>query len=92
MSVPDIDRYFDSPVVEWDREDDPNWLLKWWKANQELYPLMSRVARDYLAVQSSEVSVERLFSKGRDMIGLRRHSLSPETMKAIMVSRDAYHT
>jgi hypothetical protein len=52
---------------------------------------MSRVARDYLAVQSSEVSVERLFSKGRDMIGLRRHSLSPETMKAIMVSRDAYH-
>ncbi|KAK9364575.1 hypothetical protein V1509DRAFT_678595, partial [Lipomyces kononenkoae] len=30
-------------------------------------------ARDYLAIPASEVAVERLFSGGRDLLGLRRH-------------------
>jgi hypothetical protein len=88
--VSDIDRYFDSPVVEWDGKDDPNWLLNWWKNNEDMYPLMSQVARDFLAVQPAEVDVERLFSKGRDLIGLRRHSMAAPTMKAVLVTRDAY--
>jgi hypothetical protein len=46
---------------------------------------MSQVARDYLAIPASEVDVERLFSTGRDLIGLRRHSLSIDTMRAIMM-------
>ena len=36
-----IDRYFDSSIVEWDGEDNLDWLLKWWKKNEDLYPLMS---------------------------------------------------
>jgi hAT family C-terminal dimerisation region len=87
----DIDRYLDSPVVEWDgKKDDKNWVLKWWKANTLQYPIMSQVARDYLAISIAEVDVERLFSSGRDLIGLRRHSLSPDTMKALMLCRDQY--
>ena len=88
--VSDIDRYFDSPVVDWDFSDDPNWILKWWKANTDLYPLMSQVARDYLAIQAAEVNVERLFSESRDLIGLRRHSMAPETMKAVLFLRNEY--
>jgi hypothetical protein len=86
--VSDIDRYFDSPIVAWDGKDDPNWVLKWWKANADLYPIMSRVARAYLAVPPAEVDVERLFSSGRDLIGLRRHSIKAETMKAVILARD----
>ena len=31
---------------------------------------MAAVAQDYLAIPASEVSCERVFSAGRDMIGL----------------------
>ena len=48
---------------------------------------MSQVARDYLLIQAAEVDVERLFSSGRDRIGLRRHSLSIEAMRALMILR-----
>ena len=51
------------------------------------YPVMSQVARDYLPVPAAEVDVERLFSAGRDLIGLRRHSLSIDTMRALMILR-----
>ncbi|KAK9251130.1 hypothetical protein V1507DRAFT_465578, partial [Lipomyces tetrasporus] len=33
-------------------------------------------ARDYIAIPASEVAVERPFNSGRDMLGLRRYSLS----------------
>jgi len=66
------------------------WALKWWQANAGLYPLMSQVARDYLIIPPAEVNVKRLFSEGRDLLGLRRHSMSPETMKAVMLSRYEY--
>jgi hypothetical protein len=37
---------------------------------------MAVAARDYyLAISASEVSVERLFSRGRDLLGVRRHSM-----------------
>jgi len=55
-----------------------------------LFPIMSQVARDYLAVPLAEVDVKRLFSIGRDLLGLRRHCMSPETMKAVLLSRNEY--
>jgi hypothetical protein len=88
--VSDVDRYLDGPIVAWDGNEDPEWVLKWWKANAALYPTMSQVARDYLSIPPAEVDVERLFSEGRDLLGLRRHSMSPETMKAVMFSRYEY--
>jgi hypothetical protein len=55
-----------------------------------LFPIMSQVARDYLAVPPAEVDVERLFSTSRDLLGLRRHCMAPETMKAVLLSRNEY--
>jgi hypothetical protein len=48
---------------------------------------MSQVARDYLPIPAAEVDVERLFSSGKDLIGLRRHSLKIDTMRALMMLR-----
>ena len=50
---------------------------------------MTKAARDYLAISASEISVERLFSSGRDMIGVQQFSLSPETMQQLILLRDA---
>jgi hypothetical protein len=51
---------------------------------------MSQVAQDYLAIPASEVDVERLFSTGRDLIGLQRHSLGIDTMRAIMMTQSLW--
>jgi hypothetical protein len=83
----DVDLYFNTPVVNYRRGggEDPNWVLNWWRSYEAEYPIMSQVARDYLAIPAGEVDVERLFSTGRDLIGLRRYSLSIDTMRALMM-------
>jgi hypothetical protein len=84
----DVDLYFSAPVVDWHSgsgKDDPDWVLNWWRSHESEYPIMSQVARDYLAIPAGEVDVERLFSAGRDLIGIRRYSLSIETMRALMI-------
>jgi hypothetical protein len=44
---------------------------------------MAAAARALLAVPSSEVDVERLFSGGRDLLGIRRFGLSGESMRIL---------
>ena len=77
----------DGEPLEWDDKDEsnyrPEWLLEYWKANAFLFPLMALAARDILAVPGSEVDVERLFCGGKDLLGLRRHGLSRETMRIL---------
>jgi hypothetical protein len=48
------------------------------------FPKLSSVAREALAIPCSSVSVERVFNDGRDIIGIRRSSLNPETISAFM--------
>ena len=51
---------------------------------------MAAAARDYLAIPASEVAVERLFSNGRDLLGVRRGSMKAETMRMLTLMDDAY--
>jgi hypothetical protein len=46
---------------------------------------MSRVARDYLAIPASEVDYKRLFSGGRDLLGIRRYSINANTIRTMML-------
>jgi hypothetical protein len=83
----DIDLYLGTPPIAWDLSDEtnytPDWALKWWNANAFQYPTMAKAARALLAVPGSEVDVERLFSGGRDMLGIRRYALKGETMRIL---------
>src|SRR5450432_4863580 len=85
----DIDRYFNDPLAQIteDMAKDSNWLFNWWKLRTDEYPCMASAARDYLAIPASEGSCKRLFSGGRDMIGLRRFSLNPNTMRQLSILR-----
>jgi hAT family C-terminal dimerisation region len=51
---------------------------------------MAAAARDYLAIPASEVAVERLFSTARDVLGIRRHSLTGDTIRMLMLTRDGF--
>jgi hypothetical protein len=83
----DIDDYFSSPRVPIDTSHH-EWLSRWWYTQRNSMPQMAAAARDYLAIPASEVDVERLFSGGRDLLGLRRHSLNADTMRMLMLMDD----
>ncbi len=59
-------------------------LLNYWKAQENEFPCLTNMARDYLAAQSSSVPVERDFSGGVDLVTSTRCSLKPETIRACM--------
>lgn len=59
-------------------------VLDFWRAQQDELPHLSIMARDYLAVQSSSVSVERDFSDGVDLVTPTRCSLKAQTIRACM--------
>ncbi len=58
--------------------------LDYWRSQQSDFPILSIMARDVLAVQSSSVAVERDFSDGADLITPERCALLPETIRACM--------
>jgi hAT family C-terminal dimerisation region len=49
-------------------------VLTWWKAHQGIYPNLSRMARDYLAIP--------LFSSGKILITDNRNCLNEDTIQA----------
>jgi hypothetical protein len=88
----DIDRYLDSPPVTFKlkaEDDQMQWVLNWWDGNKWEYPSMAQAARDYIAIPASEVDVERLFNVGRDVLGIRRFSMSGNTLRTVMLLKDA---
>jgi hypothetical protein len=46
-------------------------------------------AREILAIPASEVDRERLFNEGRDLLGIRRYTMSGETMSIMMLLKGA---
>jgi hypothetical protein len=46
---------------------------------------MAKAVRALLAVPGSEVDVEKLFSRGRDLLGIRRFALKGETMRILVL-------
>jgi hypothetical protein len=81
VEVDEINKWFDSPPIREQvpenitAEQDTQWLIAWWRTNRFKYPRMAKIARQYLSIPASEVRVERLFSRGRDLLGLRRYAL-----------------
>ena len=87
----EIDEWLESPPIQepvpesMTAEQDIAWLMAWWRTNRFKYPRMAKIARRYLCIPASEVGVERLFSRGRDLLGLRRYALQPATIKMLTV-------
>lgn len=77
----ELGEYFKLPREDWDHCNP----LRWWVGRRTQFPCLFRLARDILTIPGSAVAVERVFSGGRDTISLRRASLQPETIRALML-------
>ncbi|KAK1385536.1 putative zinc finger BED domain-containing protein RICESLEEPER 1-like [Heracleum sosnowskyi] len=49
----ELEWYFDEPVLPWTNDFD---LMSWWRAESPKYPILSKMARDFLAIPFSVVS------------------------------------
>ncbi|EUC56087.1 HAT family dimerization protein, partial [Rhizoctonia solani AG-3 Rhs1AP] len=58
-------------------------VLKWWKDHEGEFPILSRIARDYLGIPATSVSVERLFSQCKLVMSDYR-GMSIETARRII--------
>jgi hypothetical protein len=67
----------------------PQKVLDWWKENARKYPILSKMARDYLAVPASGSSVEREFSVSGRIATWARNRLKPSTIANAMMYKSA---
>lgn len=63
-------------------------ILIWWKTHAEKYPVLSTMARDFLAIPLSTVSSESAFSCSGRTLGDTRCSMTPETLEALVCAKD----
>ena len=56
------------------------------------YPVLSRIARDYLAIQGSSTASEHAFSQGGLTVTLLCNSLNPDAVEALQILKDSYRS
>lgn len=70
-------------------ESDP---LVWWYGQQEQFPVLSKLAKKYLAVYACSTSSERLFSDAGNLLTPKRTRMSPKLFKKIIfLKRNGVH-
>ncbi|KAK9195172.1 hypothetical protein WN943_003291 [Citrus x changshan-huyou] len=81
----ELELYLDEPRI--DRKIDLD-ILSFWKGNGFRYPNLSFMARDILSIPISIVASESAFSVGGRVLDQFRSVLKPETVQAIITTRD----
>ena len=84
-SKSEVERY----LADYVEEDSPNFcILNWWKVNSSKYRLLSKVARDVLAIPLSTVTSESAFSTGGCVLDPFRSSLLPNTDEMLICAQN----
>ena len=81
----ELDAYLEDEHV---RDDENFEILSWWKTNKDKYPVLSTMARDFLAIPLSIVSSESAFSLSDRILSDNRSSMTPETLEALVCVKD----
>ncbi|WVZ89881.1 hypothetical protein U9M48_036230 [Paspalum notatum var. saurae] len=81
----EIDTYLEENIEKGSDDWD---ILAWWKCKSEKYPILSTMARDFLAIPLSIVSSESAFSCGGRILSDHRSSLSPQMLEALICAKD----
>ena len=77
----EIERYLALPC------DENVEALLWWQAHSSEFPVLSIMARDYLAIQSTSVACEQAFSVAGNTITKTRNRLHSDTARASLCAK-----
>lgn len=58
--------------------------FNWWKDNQEEFPILASLAREYLAIPATSTPSEHLFSSAGNLMTVKRTSLKPNLFERIL--------
>ena len=58
--------------------------LLWWKTNSTRFPVLSKLARKYLAIPATSTPSERLFSEAGNIMTIKRAQLAPNTLENLV--------
>ena len=75
----EITIYFLMPVARENKNP-----LDWWRAKQEIFPILSIIARKYLVIPATSVASKRLFSDAENHIIAKRNLLDPSLLGRIL--------
>ncbi|XP_019196335.1 PREDICTED: zinc finger BED domain-containing protein RICESLEEPER 2-like [Ipomoea nil] len=81
----ELEIYLAEALVEEESSFD---ILRWWKLNAERFPILSKVARDVLAIPISTVASESAFSTSGRVLDPFRSSLTPKIVEALVCTQD----
>ena len=81
----ELDKYLAKDTEELTAEFD---LLEWWKCNAPRFPILSKMARDILAIPISTVASESAFSTSGRILDDFRSSLTPATLQSLICTQD----
>ena len=62
-------------------------IIQFWASKAYDYPIMSQMAKDYLAIPATSAASERVFSNASDIITKKRNRLSPDTLCLLLCLR-----
>ena len=63
-------------------------ILSWWKNNQGKYPILAKIARDFLAIHVSTIAYESTFSTGDRHLISYRSRLHPSIVEALVCTQN----
>ena len=58
--------------------------LTWWRSNEREYPLLARLAKQYLCVPGTSIASERVFSTAGDIVTAKRSCLTPDHVNELL--------
>lgn len=58
--------------------------FNWWHQNENRFPILSKIARKYLAIPATSTPSERLFSNAGNIMTIRRTNLLPSTFEHLL--------
>ena len=83
-SKSELDFYLEEPVLPWIGDFD---IISWWRASSSKYPILSRVARDLLAIPISIVTSYDAYNTTARQIDWTLMSSGRDIMGALMCTR-----
>jgi len=75
----EVSDYLGAQEIQWDQCP-----LAWWRNNQSRFPVLSKLARKYLAIPATSTASERLFSDAGNTMTEKRTLLLPTTFEHLV--------
>ena len=65
--------------------------LSLWRINKTRFPILSKLARKYLAIPATSTPSERLFSEAGNVMTIKRTQLAPNTLENLIFCKKNWY-